>query len=123
MDAVERQEARSLLAQCVAGLGAEALDAATALLRSLPSNERHPLDDDDHAATLDNLAVWCPHCESHTEHGPACLVVRAGKFLATFGDGPGRDDELLDLLLAFVTRESGGYLWGGIYHDGKSWLC
>ncbi len=125
MDTRERQEARSLLAQFVAGLDAVALEEATAQLRELPLNARDEADDDDeYAAFVNGLIVNCPHCGGYPHHHPSCLVVRAAALLASPDDGNGREDELLDFLLAFVTREDSGHkVWGGIYHDGKNWLC
>lgn len=114
-------EARVLLRRLLDDLSPTALAAAIEAWRALPLNQPHP---DDDPADFSPPEFGCPYCGTASLHHPSCLASRAATLLATPPSPTEPDTAPLDLLLAFVLGNSQeGQLWGGVHHDGTSWLC
>ncbi len=117
----EQEQGQRFLETLVRDLDGRALARATDRIRAMKAE---PGDDEEILELISGQVARCPYCGGEREHAPRCPVIRAHAFL----DRPDRHDqpaaELLDLLLAFVTREdSERRVWGGVYHDGMDWTC
>jgi hypothetical protein len=114
-----QQRAHELLQVLTAGVDPEILTSLT----------MKPEDEDNEGESdfpLPESYYWvtCPYCSGRSEHRPSCVTVRAQTLLGTAADQRADFLGACDLLLEFVLRDSyEGQVWGGINHDGTTWLC